>query len=265
MLADCFNVLPLDQAIHTLKSGRLPPRAVCITFDDGYRSIHDLALPILKELNLPATVFVTTGYVDDNNMWNDRILCAVRRLPKGLLDLNDMGLGTHHIQTIEDRVQAMHKLTEDAKYLPPKKRLELTEKLEQFAGEVHEPGQMLTRAMIQTLAQEGIELGAHTISHPILTSLDDSSAYAEIAGGKQQLEQIISKPVRLFAYPNGKAGMDFDMRHVAMAKEAGYTAAFTTALGAASKAHDPFQIPRSRPWDTTPLFFGLRLLRWLAH
>jgi peptidoglycan/xylan/chitin deacetylase (PgdA/CDA1 family) len=265
LLAECFNVLPLNQAIQSLKQGRMPPRAVCITFDDGYRSIHDLALPVLKELNLPATVFVTTGYIDENNMWNDRILGAVRRLPCGQLDLRDVKLGMHHIQSTEDRKHTIHKLTEGAKYLPPQKRLDLTLRLEQLAGDACEPGLMLTPEMIRTLTQEGIEIGAHTISHPILTRLDDKNAYYEIEGGKQQLEAIIGKPVQLFAYPNGKAGMDFDERHVAMAKKAGFVAAFTTALGAATKEHDQFQIPRSRPWDSTPFFYGLRLLRWLAR
>jgi peptidoglycan/xylan/chitin deacetylase (PgdA/CDA1 family) len=265
LLAECFNVMPLHDALQALSTQRLPPRVVCITFDDGYRSTHDLALPILKELNLPATVFVTTGYVDEGNMWNDKILEAVRRLPDGQLDLRDVGLGIHSIQTLADRKYAIHKLTEDAKYLPPTERLNLTSKLEELAGDGLDDGLMLTSEMIRTLAQQGIEIGAHTISHPILTSLEDKNARYEIEGGKRQLEAITGSPVRLFAYPNGKVGMDFDERHVAMAKEAGFAAAFTTAFGAATKANDLYQIPRSRPWDSTPFFYALRLLRWLAH
>jgi peptidoglycan/xylan/chitin deacetylase (PgdA/CDA1 family) len=265
LLAECFNVIPLYQALDGLATQRMPPRAVCITFDDGYRSTHDLALPILKEFNLPATVFVTTGCVGVGNMWNDKIIEAVRRLPNGTLDLRETGLGLHKITCLEDRKHAIRKLTEDAKYLPPKERHGLTQKLDQLADGVFTEELMLTRDMICAMAQQGIEIGAHTISHPILTSLSDDNAREEIAGGKQQLESIIGRSVRLFAYPNGKVGMDFDGRHVAMAKEAGFDAAFTTAMGAANKGHDRFQIPRSRPWDDTPFFFGLRLLRWLAR
>jgi peptidoglycan/xylan/chitin deacetylase (PgdA/CDA1 family) len=265
LLAECFNVMPLHQALNALATQRMPPRAVCITFDDGYRSTHDLALPILKEFNLPATVFVTTGYIDEGNMWNDKILEAVRRLSGGTLDLGEMGLGVYSIETLEARKHAIHKLTEDAKYLLPEQRTNLTLKLEALAGTKLDDGLMLTRDMICSMAQQGIEIGAHTITHPILTSLEDKDARYEIEGGKQKLEEIIGKPVRLFAYPNGKAGMDFDERHVAMAKEAGFDAAFTTAIGAATRVHDRYQLPRSRPWDKTPFFFGLRLLRWLAR
>ena len=265
LLAECFNVLPLHDAIQMMATQRMPPRAVCITFDDGYRSTHDLALPILKQLNLPATVFITTGYVGEGNMWNDRIIEAVRQLPCGRYDLRELGLGMHSIQTLQERRQAIHKLTENSKYLAPKSRLDLSVRLENFAGGVSCRGHMLTREMICNLAAQGIEIGGHTITHPILTSLADDSALEEIAGGKRQLEQITGKPVRLFAYPNGKAGMDFDERHVGMAKEAGFSAAFTTAMGAASNKHDVYQLPRCRPWDSTPFSFGLRLLSWLAR
>lgn len=265
LLADCFNVMPLHEAVVRLASERMPPRAVCITFDDGYRSTHDLALPVLKEFDLPATVFVTTGYVGEGNMWNDRIIEAVRRLPSGQLDLRDVALGVHSLETFRNRKLAIEKLTEASKYLPTKARLDLTQKLEDLVGEKLPHELMLTRDMVSNLASQGIEIGGHTITHPILTSLDDVSARHEIVGGKHQLEAITGKPVRLFAYPNGKVGMDFDERHVQMARDAGYDAAFTTAIGPATRKHDRYQIPRSRPWDGTPFLFGLRLLRWLAN
>lgn len=264
LLSGCFNVLPLPEALDCLANERMPPRAVCITFDDGYRSVHDFALPILKKFALPATVFVTSGYIDGGNMWNDRIIEAVQRLPSGQLDLRDMALGVHSLEALADRTSTAHRLTGMSKYLPPQARNDLTRKLDELTGDEPGPGLMLTRQMVFRLAQEGIEIGAHTVTHPILTSLEDTDARDEITAGKQQLEVITGKPVRLFAYPNGKRGTDFDERHVAMAKEAGFSAAFTTSAGAASARHDRFQLPRSRPWDSTPSRFGFRLLRWLA-
>ncbi len=264
LLATCFNVLPLHEAVQLIGTGRMPPRAVCITFDDGYRSVHDLALPVLQEFKLPATVFVTSGYVGGGNMWNDHIIEAVQSLPPGQLDLSELGLGAYSLASLGDRRQTVNALTEASKYLPPQARDDLIKRLERMRGEHLDHDLMLTPDMVINLDRAGIEIGAHTISHPILTSLDDESARLEIVGGKQALEAIIGKPVRLFAYPNGKAGKDFDERHVRMAREAGFSAAFTTGHGAVTSQQDPFQLPRSGPWDRTPFMFGMRLLRWLA-
>jgi peptidoglycan/xylan/chitin deacetylase (PgdA/CDA1 family) len=265
LLADCFNVLPLHDALAALDAGRLPPRAICITFDDGYRSVHDLALPVLQKFGLPATVFVTSGYIGERNMWNDRIIEAVQSLPPGQLDLSDVGLRAYSLRSLDDRKATLGELTEASKYLPPKARLGLIERLETLVGDGLAHGLMLRPEMVVNLDRQGIEIGAHTISHPILTSLTDDSARYEIGGGKEDLEAIIGKPVRLFAYPNGKVGKDFDARHVRMVREAGFSAAFTTAVGAITRDQDRFQLPRSRPWDATPFLFGLRLLRWLAQ
>lgn len=263
VLADCFNVLPLHEALAALDAGRIPPRAVCITFDDGYRSTHDIALPILREFGFPATVFVTTGFIDTGSMWNDRILEALRTTTAQHLDLQDAGLGSYPLATLDERRAAIAVLTEKAKYLAPAKRQELVNRLDLLGTRAYrEP--MLTRDMIRVLASQHIEIGAHTVSHPILTSLPDANALQEMVESKRELEAIIGRPVRYFAYPNGKRGLDFDERHVAMAREAGFEAAFTTAHGAAGNPDDRHALPRSRPWDTTRPFYVLRMLRWLA-
>ena len=264
LLAESFNVMSLHDAVQALSDRSMPPRAVCITFDDGYRAIHDHALPILREFNLPATVFVTTGYTAQDNMWNDRILEAVRQLPGNQLDLTEDRLGIFSLQSPADRQRTTQKLTESAKYLSPEDRLALVRKLEEMSGNPLCPNVMLTQEMIINLAHHGIEIGGHTITHPILAVLDDDSARHEIVGNKHQLEALINKPLRYFAYPNGKTGIDFDERHVAMVKEAGYAAAFTTSIGAATRMNDPYQLPRCRPWDATPLMFSARLLYWLT-
>lgn len=265
LLAECFNVMPLLDALRALDEGRLPPRTVCITFDDGYRSVHDLALPILRKFRLPATVFVTSGFLGSGagNMWNDRIIHAVQSLPAGSLDLSDIGLESYSLGSLEARKQTAQRLTEAGKYLPPAKRERLVARLDRMSGMDHDD-LMLTPDLLVALERNGIDIGAHTISHPILTSLDDESARVEIASGKSQLEALLGKPVRLFAYPNGKVGQDFDARHVEMVRQAGFSAAFTTAVGAITGDQDRFQLPRSRPWDRTPFRFGLRLLSWMA-
>ena len=264
LLAECFNVLPLHDAVEAMGRGDLPPRAACITFDDGYRSTHDLALPVLREYRLPATVFVTTGCMRKGNMWNDRIIEAVRRLPGTRLDMRDAGIGVLSLAGDLARHEAAHRLIEASKYLSPGERDAITRKIEALGGHADSNGLMLTADMVAAMARQGVEIGGHTVSHPILTRLDDDAARTEIETGKKELEAITGRPVRLFAYPNGKVGKDYDDRHVRMAREAGFTAAFTTAVGAASRQHDRYQLPRSRPWDATPGRFGMRMLSWLA-
>ena len=128
-IAPRFNVIPLYEAVQLIGSGRMPPRAVCITFDDGYRSVHDLALPILQEVKLPATVFVTSG-CGGGSRWNDRIIEAVQNLPAGQLDLSELGLGAYSLASLGDRQQTVGRLTEASKYLPPQARFDLIKRLE---------------------------------------------------------------------------------------------------------------------------------------
>lgn len=264
LLKQCFNVLPLAEAVQMLGSARMPARAVAITFDDGYRSTHDLALPVLREFGLPATVFVTTRHIeDDSSMWNDMILEAVRRLPDTPIDLGSIGLDVYPMRTPEDRLATANTLIESCKYLPPAARETLTGTLQTLARADLRQNLMLTAEMVRTLSNNQVDIGGHTVSHPILTRIDDAVARAEIVDNKQHLEAIIGKPVTLFAYPNGKRGTDFDQRHVRMVRDAGYQAAFTTASGAATRANNTFELPRGRPWDRSQLMFAGRLLSWL--
>src|SRR5690242_1236069 len=80
-LAGCFNVIPLFDAIRGLNRGTLPPRAACITFDDGYADNVEIALPILQKHGVHATFFVASGFLDGGRMWNDTVIELVRCAP----------------------------------------------------------------------------------------------------------------------------------------------------------------------------------------
>lgn len=270
LLAECFNVLPLHDAVQMMTMERMPPRAVAITFDDGYRSFHELALPVLQEYNLPSTVFVTTGHMHDkSSMWNDMILEAVRRLPPAPLDarqlgLSDLGVDQLPLRTVDDRRRTAYLLTERCKYLPPHERAAFTTHLQRLADVPLKEDLMLDADMLRSMRQHGVEIGGHTVNHPILARVDDAVARREIVDNKRELEALVGAPLRMFAYPNGKRGADYTAAHVRMLEEAGYTAAFNTEPGAATRAYPRFELPRARPWDATPTMFATRLLRWLA-
>ena len=261
-----FNVIPLDAAVGRLAQGTLPERPLAISFDDGYADNHDVALPILLRHALPATFFVATGFLDGGRMWNDTVIEAVRLTPHDTLDLRGVecsGPETHRVRDIDEKRSAIAAIIDGIKYLPPSQREAIVNDIAARGGAALPGGLMMRSDQVAALRKAGMQIGAHTVSHPILATLTPDAARDEIVNGKRRLESIIGEPVRLFAYPNGRPDRDYTAQTVALAREAGFDAAVTTAWGAAAEGTDPFQIPRFTPWDRTQTRFGLRLARTL--
>lgn len=253
------SVIPLVEAIERLYNGGLPPNAACITFDDGYTNILTCAAPVLEKRGLPATVFITTGYLEGGCMWNDTVIESVRNAGQEL-DLTSIGLGHFELRDVLARRHAAQSLRKILKYLDPQDRARKTTQIAEIVGR-HLPGDLMLReSQIKELVRRGINVGAHTVSHPILTCVDDITARREIMASKATLEAVISAPVDLFAYPNGQPKRDYLHRHVAMVREAGFTAAVSSAWGACHANSDRFQLPRMKPWETSAVRFAARLL-----
>jgi len=260
-----FNVLPLHEAVRRLTTSTLPSRAAAISFDDGYADNYSVALPILKRHGLPATIFVATGFLDGGRMWNDTVIESVRASSLQLLDLSSEGLGNHPIASYAQKREAIGAIIGQIKYLPVDRRSEMTAKIAQFAQVSPPDDLMMTSAQVRDVFRAGMQIGAHTVSHPILAKLDLSQARREIVDGKTQLEELLSQRIGLFAYPNGKPGTDYLPEHPTLVREIGFDAAMSTAWGAADRSTDLFQMPRFTPWDRTKLRFGLRLARNLKN
>ena len=255
-----FNILPLREAVARLARHELPARAVCITFDDGYANNCELALPILAQRGIPATVFVAPGFLSGGRMFNDTVIEALRHAPEDF-DLSDMGLGHYTLQDSQARVKAVSSILPVLKYLPAAERLARASDIAERAGSTLPSDLMMSEEQVRRLHRNGIEIGAHTVNHPILARLDDDTARREIAESKARLESITGSAVTSFAYPNGGPGADYTRRDVALAREAGFDLAVSTAWGAATASRDAFQIPRIAPWDRTALRFGVRMAR----
>ena len=260
LIVSLFNVLPLPEAVRRLRAGQLPPRAVCITFDDGYANNCEVALPLLKSRGIPATVFVAPGYLSGGRMFNDTVIEAVRRAPAAL-DLTREGLGRHELPDDAARVRAIAAILPVLKYLPQAERLRQAAAIAERVGAELPDDLMMTEAQVQHLYREGIGIGAHTVNHPILANADDATARREIRDSKGRLEDMVGAPVTTFAYPNGGPVKDYKPRDVALAREAGFEVAVSTAWGAATASSDPLQLPRIAPWDRTALRFGMRMVR----
>ncbi|PTQ83558.1 polysaccharide deacetylase [Nitrosospira multiformis] len=260
-LAACFNILPLDDAIQGLRNGKLPARPACITFDDGYADNAEIALPILQKHRVPATFFVATGFLDGGRMFNDTVIELIRRAPGSTVDLESLGLGKFSIGTVPERRQAISQLLDKLKYLPSESRQSAVEAMSTLIPVDLPRNLMMTSSQVRELHNAGMEIGGHTVSHPILAKMENSAACADIANGKEVLESIIRAPVRFFAYPNGKPGRDYLPDHVRMVEKLGFEAAVSTAHGAARKDSDLYQLPRFTPWDKGPVRFALRMAR----
>ena len=260
-LANGFNVLPLSEAIDRLIKRSLPPRAACITFDDGYRDNFTVASPVMQRYGLPATIFVATGFLDGGLMWNDSVIETVRHAPGASIDASSLGLGVHPITSDAERLQAIHTLINQLKYLPFADRLAHVNELSAIIGTALPADLMLSTADVIAARRTNIEIGAHTVNHPILTQISDSQTRIELAESKATLESILKEKINLFAYPNGRPDLDYALRHANMVKEAGFKMAVSTASGAASAESDLFQLPRYAPWDKLKSRLQLRLLQ----
>lgn len=263
-IARWFNVLPLAEAARRVGDGSLPARALAITFDDGYADNATVAAPLLRRLGLTATFFVTTGVLDGGRMWNDTVIEALR-CADGPLDLSPLGLGCLQLADAPSRRAGIEQVIGAIKRRPYAERLDLVQRIADTVSVALPDDLMMNAEQVRSLRALGMDVGGHTVTHPILRSLDDAAAEREIAGGRDDLMQITGAPIELFAYPNGVPGVDYDARHVAMARRCGFAAAVSTAHGAAARGADVFQLPRFTPWDRSPARYGLRMARNLLR
>lgn len=270
-LTQWFQILPLDEAARRLKEGTLPPRAAVLTFDDGYADNEEVALPLLRMHGVPCTFFIATGFLDGGRMWNDTLIESVRLSSRAVLDLRGLqdgqgrDLGEHSLRDFGARRAALGQLIERVKYLPTDDRLDCVTRIADRAEVTPPDDLMMSSQQVRSLRRAGMQIGAHTVSHPILASLGPEKAADEIAQSRARLESILGERVHLFAYPNGRPGTDYlpDV-HPAMVRELGFSAAVSTRKAIARSQDDVFQIPRFTPWDRGRLKFGLRLLRAMA-
>lgn len=260
ILSRWFTVLPLREATTRLRAGTLPVRSACVTFDDGYADNVTVALPILRRRGVTATFFLATGFINGGRMWNDSVIESIRRAQGHTIDASSVGLGLLGISTMGLRRQAIESVLSALKYQPLEKRQRQAEDFSAAASRSLPSDLMMTTDQVRSLCSSGMEVGAHTVTHPILARIEPDRAEREIRDSKRRLEEITGGPVTSFAYPNGRPGRDYRPEHVSMVKSLGFEVAVSTAQGVAHAASDLFQLPRFTPWDRTPGKFVLRLL-----
>ena len=170
--------------------------------------------------------------------------------------------GEGSLATPQARREVVDALLPKVKYLGLEERERFIERLARCLGTDRLPDDLMMRSpQVAELHRAGMEIGGHTVRHPILRVLPEAEAEAEIADGRARLQALIDAPVEVFAYPNGRPMQDYDARHVAIVRRLGFKAAVSTAAGTATASSDPFQLPRFTPWDQGAWRWTARLLR----
>jgi peptidoglycan/xylan/chitin deacetylase (PgdA/CDA1 family) len=254
-----FNILTMSEYGKRMRYGDIPAKSLSITFDDGYADNYTEAYPLLKKYGLKATFFVTTGTLDGGRMWNDTIIEVLRRLDAERSDTLQHLLPKSSGNYSSGR-QLVLQVINKCKYLEPRVRQEVVDSLAQEVDELPRD-LMMTSNQVATLHREGMEIGGHTHTHPILTSLSDDEAEHDILEGKRRLEQIIDAEVVSFAYPNGVYKKDYNRRHVEIVDKVGFDTAVTTNWGVADRTTSRLELPRFTPWSRKRLGFSVGLIR----
>ncbi|HEX3876765.1 MAG TPA: polysaccharide deacetylase family protein [Bryobacteraceae bacterium] len=230
----------------------LPRHAVVITVDDGHRDFYTVAYPILRELALPATMYLPTAFMDGAWLWFDRYQYIFRNAQaqraeiRGMAPLPD---GAVELGSREARDAAFYAAARTAQWLTAVERDALGERLGQVlrAPVLERPPEEyapLTWDEAREMARNGMEFGGHTVNHPILETLKTEETLAsEIAGCKARIEGELQSAVEHFAYPSGKAG-EISAAAKAAVVQAGYKTASTTVVGQVQKGHDPYWLRR---------------------
>jgi peptidoglycan/xylan/chitin deacetylase (PgdA/CDA1 family) len=239
------SVVPLGDALRALGEGRpLPPRAVALSFDDGYRDNLRLAVPVLERLGLPATFFLVpellSGLV---RPWWEVLAWAFTCSTRDAVEWEGVTVALH---TAAGRRAAFAEVVERLKRRDRVARDAAVEELLDRcapAGDPRERAMFLDWAGARELAGRGFAVGSHSLRHTILSAECPEEQASDLTDARKQLEGELDVPVDLLAYPNGLEG-DYDQATVAAAERAGYAYAATTLQGRNSPATPRYEIRR---------------------
>ena len=236
LLARYGTPIGIDELIRAIDGEPLPKNAVMVTFDDGYRSCHDVALPILRAVGMRATFFVPTSFIHERRLyWWERIAIALSQGPKRVLtltyprplevDARDPGAQTALCNIIKntpalDIARFLAELYEASGLAwGPELEAQHAEKI------------VMSWDHVRALARAGMDVESHTRRHRVLQTLGDAELHDELAGSRADLEQQLGRPVRAIAYPVGRR-IACDPRIRDAIAAAGYRIGLTNSSGA---------------------------------
>ncbi len=250
-LAAHYEVVPLGELVARMNASESRPGGgkglAAITIDDGYRDSYEIAYPLLRQRNLPAMVYVVTKFADGHCwIWTDkaRYLCA--RAESQWLTTRIGGQESWlELGDAASRRRTALRLNDLLKKLPEEAKESALERLAETLGvplpaTPPEELRSITWEQAREMDRNGVEIGSHTMTHPILTNIQEEQLRRELAGSRRQLEEILEREVTQFCYPNG----DNDVRVQREVAQAGYRIAVTTVSGLNKRGDDPLTLRR---------------------
>jgi peptidoglycan/xylan/chitin deacetylase (PgdA/CDA1 family) len=264
-LAGFYSVVSMPEVLEAVEKGRpLPKRAVLITFDDAYADFAEIAWPILKHLRLPATMFVPTAYSNqpERAFWWDHLYQAFAATTRAAIYVSPFG--NLPLLPLDQKRRSLRAVQNHVTTLPHCEAMRLVDSLCAELGLSCAKGaSVLTWKQLRQLSSEGLTLGSHTRTHPLMTQITPEQMREEVQGSQEDLQREIGACLPIFCYPNG----NHNDAVVRVLREQGIRLAFTTLSGPNKLgSSDPLRLHRTVIMPrTTPAIFRLRLLRLGIH
>jgi peptidoglycan/xylan/chitin deacetylase (PgdA/CDA1 family) len=243
-----YAIVPLSAVQRHLCDGHpLPPRAAVITVDDGYRDFYEVAFPILRRFEAPATLFAVSAFVDGATwIWTDKlrfVLAGTRA--RELSVVIGASVINARLDAPASRRAVAGRINEALKRESDDARERIIMRIAAQLGAtipMSPPSEYgaVTWNELRAMTAAGIEIGSHTVSHPILTRIDHTRLTRELTASRERLETMLDRPATLFCYPNG----DYDRAIRDEVARAGYRLAVTTEPGLNDASSDPLALKR---------------------
>jgi peptidoglycan/xylan/chitin deacetylase (PgdA/CDA1 family) len=271
ILSRICQPLPLVRLAQNLRESFLPKRAVAVTFDDGYRDNLVHAKPILQRHGVPATVFVASGYTrSGKEFWWDELakLVCDGRLDVGSVQISWQGRPqSWQVETAPQRNEAHLQIHRLMLFAREEERIDLLTQLRPQLGPGAAPPShsfpMTEQDLCDLVGGGLVDVGAHTVTHPNLASLTPETQKHEILQSRQDLEQILGKPVSVFAYPYGWPTTNFTDETPTIVAQAGFACACTICPGIIRTNTDAYRLPRFMVGNWEAGEFEHHLRDWL--
>jgi peptidoglycan/xylan/chitin deacetylase (PgdA/CDA1 family) len=274
VLKTIADPVSLESLVNAKSDRELPPRPVCVTFDDGYADNLFAAKPALKTYRVPGTVFITPGYLGvPENLWWDELAKLILDPASRLDELRLSLKGYNHawvFPQVQDSLEGPdpHRNWRAWEPIPGPRQasyLEIYEVLVKLSDAEREQAmeqlrrgatytnrrqhRAMTEDEVRELAEgELVQIGAHTLTHPILAQLAPEQQQKEIAGSKSRLEALTGRTITTFAYPYGKKN-HYNRHTVDTVRTNGFACACSNFGGLVTRSSNRFQLPRFQPMD----------------